>query len=419
MLALLRLAFHSLKSRAVTTGLTVFSIALSVLLLVSVDRVRQSAQEGLSGALSETDLVVGARGGALPLLLYSVFHLGAPSNEISYASYEHFRDHPAVQWTIPLSMDDSHCYRVIATDENFYEHYRFHHDHSLQFADGTFPQGIFDAVIGSEVADHLGYHVGSKIVLMHGLEEARPLKHSDKPFTVVGILAHTATPLDRAVYITLYGEEAIHLDWAGGTPPAPGEELPASKIRKEDLHIRSVSAFLVRTRSQADTLLLQREINNYRDEPLTAIIPTLTLQGLYRILRDADLALSLVSGAVLLVGLVALLIALYTALDERGKEVAVLRAIGFHALQIFILFVLESTLICAAGTSFGLVAAFGLLWLARAPIESHFGIPLAMVGISSRVTLYACIVVLAGALVGCVPAIHAYRNSLLDGLNTH
>jgi putative ABC transport system permease protein len=418
MLVLLRLAFFSLKSRTVTTSLTVFSIALSVLLLVGVDRIRQGAQEGFSGTLSQTDLVVGARGGSLPLLLYAVFHIGNPANEISYTSYEHFRDHPAVQWTIPFSMGDSHHgYRVIATDENFYEQYRFHRDHSLQFANGTPPEGIFDAVIGDEVAERLAYHVGSKIVLSHGLEDVSLLKHDDKPFTIVGILAHTATPVDRAIYITLYGEEAIHLDWAGGTPPTPGEEIPAAKIRKEDLHIKNISAFLIRTRSRVDTLLLQREINNYRDEPLTAIIPALTLQELWSMLGYADVALSLVSGAVLVVGLLAMLIALYTALNERRKEVAVLRAVGFHARQIFVLFVVESTLISAVGMALGLAAAYALLWILRAPMEAHFGVPLAMVGISSRVSLYACVVVLAGALLGCVPAIRAYRNGLLDGLN--
>jgi putative ABC transport system permease protein len=418
MLILLRLAFSSLKSRTVTTSLTVFSIALSVLLLVGVDRIRQGAQEGFSGTLSQTDLVVGARGGSLPLLLYSVFHIGSPANEISYASYEHFRDHPAVQWTIPFSMGDSHHgYRVIATDENFYEHYRFHRDHSLQFSNGAPPEGIFDAVIGDEVAERLSYHIGSRIILSHGLEEVSLLKHVDKPFTVVGILAHTATPVDRAIYITLYGEEAIHLDWVGGTPPAPGEEISAAKIRKEDLHIKNISAFLVRTRSRPDTLILQREINTYHDEPLTAIIPALTLQELWSMLGYADVALSLVSGAVLVVGLLAMLIALYTALNERRKEVAVLRAIGFHARQIFILFVLESTLISAVGMALGLAAAYGLLWLVRAPMEAHFGIPLAMVGVSSRVSLYAGVVVLAGALLGCVPAIRAYRNGLIDGLN--
>lgn len=418
MLVLLRLAFSSLKSRKVTTSLTVFSIALSVLLLVGVDRIRQGAQEGFSGTLSQTDLVVGARGGSLPLLLSAVFHIGTPSNDLSYASYEHFRDHPAVQWTIPFSMGDSHHgYRVIATDDNFYEHYRFHRDHAIQFADGARPEGIFDATIGSEVAQRLGYHIGSKIILSHGLETVSLLKHTDKPFTVVGVLARTATPVDSAIYITLYGEEALHIDWADGTPPALGEETPAAKIRKEDLHVKQVSAFLVRTRSRVDTLLLQREINTYKDEPLTAIIPALTLQELWGLLGYADVALSLVSGAVLVVGLLAMLIALYTALNERRREVAVLRAIGFHARQIFALFVLESTLISAVGVALGLAAAYGLLWIVRAPVEAHFGIPLMMVGFSSRVSLYACVVLLAGALLGCVPAMRAYRNGLIDGLN--
>jgi len=417
-MVLLRLAFSSLRSRAVTTSLTVFSIALSVLLLVGVDRIRQGAQEGFSGTLSQTDLVVGARGGSLPLLLYSVFHIGTASNDISYASYEHFRDHAAVQWTIPFSLGDSHHgYRVVATDDNFYEHYRYHRDHSIAFTGGTRPEGIFDAVIGSEVAERLGYHVGSKIILSHGLETVSLLKHADKPFTVVGVLAHTATPVDRAIYITLYGDEAMHIDWADGTPPAIGEETPASKIRKEDLHIKDVSAFLVRTRSRVDTLLLQREINTYKNEPLTAIIPALTLQELWSMLGYADMALSLVSGAVLIVGLLAMLIALYTALNERRKEVAVLRAIGFHARQIFILFVMESALISAVGTGLGLAAAYGLLWLLRSPVEAHFGIPLAMVGVSSRVAVYIGVVVAAGALLGCVPAMRAYRNGLVDGLN--
>jgi putative ABC transport system permease protein len=418
MMVLLRLAVLSLKSRLVTTCLTVFSIALSVLLLVGVDRIRQGAQEGFSGTLSQTDLVVGARGGSLPLLLYSIFHIGTASNDISYSSYEHFRDHPAVLWTIPFSLGDSHRgYRVVATDDNFYEHYRYHRDHSIAFLGGSRPEGIFDAAIGSEVAERLNYRVGSKIVLSHGLENISLFKHSDKPFTVVGILAHTATPVDRTIYITLYGEEAMHIDWTDGTPPALGEEIPASKIRKEDLHIKDVSAFLIRTRSRVDTLLLQREINTYRDEPLTAIIPALTLQELWSMLGYADVALSLVSGAVLVVGLLAMLIALYTALNERRKEVAVLRAIGFHARQIFILFVMESTLISATGAVLGLAAAYGLLWLLRSPVEAHFGIPLEMVGISSRVSLYISVVVLAGGLLGCVPATRAYRNGLIDGLN--
>jgi putative ABC transport system permease protein len=414
------LAYRSLRSRMVTTSLTVFSIALSVILLVGVDRVRQGTQAGFSGTLSQTDLVVGARGGALPLLLYSIFHIGTATNDISYASYEHFRDHPAVQWTIPFSLGDSHHgFRVVGTDDNFYEHYRYRRDHSIQFASGSRPEGIFDAALGSEVAASLGYGLGQKIVLSHGLERVSLQDHADKPFTVVGVLARTSTPVDRTIYITLDGVEAMHVDWTDGTPPAIGEGIPASKIRKEDLHIDQVSAFLVRTRSRVDTLLLQREINTYKGEPLTAIIPALTLQDLWSVLGYADIALSLVSGAVLIVGLLAMLTALYTALNERRREVAVLRAIGLHARQIFALFVIESALISAVGTLIGLVTVYVLLWVLRVPIETHYGIPMAMVGISSRVVVYAYVVILAGGLLGCIPAIRAYRNGLIDGLNAH
>ncbi|MGC2162930.1 MAG: FtsX-like permease family protein [Silvibacterium sp.] len=414
-MTVLRLAYESLWSRKFTSGLTVFSIALSVLLLVSVDRIRQGTQVGFEGTLSQTDLVVGARGGSLPLLLYAVFHIGTANNDISYTSYEHFAQHPAVLWTIPLSMGDSHRgFRVVATDDNFYEHYRYRGDHSIQMAEGERPEGIFDAVLGSAVAAQLHYHIGQKIVLSHGLEGSF-LKHTADPYTVVGILKRTATPVDRAIYITLLGDEAMHLGWENGAPPL--QAIPESQIHKSDLHVTTISAFLLRTKSRIGTLFLQREINTYKPEPLTAIIPALTLEDLWSVLSDADVALSLVSGAVLVVGLMVMLTALYTTLNERRREIAVLRTLGLHARQIFTLFVLESTLISALGAVLGVAAAYVLLFAVRIPMENRYGIPLAMVGISSRVIYYVIAVVVAGALLGFIPAIRAYRNALVDGLN--
>ena len=148
----------------------------------------------------------------------------------------------------------------------------------------------------------------------------------------------------------------------------------------------------------------------------SAIIPAFTLEDLWSVLSYADVALSLVSAAVLVVGLLAMLTALYTALNERRREVAILRAVGLHARQIFALFVLESTLISAAGMFLGLSAVYLLLFVLRVPIENTYGIPLAVVGISKRVAIYMVIVVVAGALLGCIPAIRAYRNALVDGL---
>jgi putative ABC transport system permease protein len=410
----LRLAYESLRSRKFTTGLTVFSIALSVLLLVSVDRIRQGTQMGFEGTLSQTDLVVGARGGSLPLLLYAVFHIGTANNEISWDTYQHFAHHPVVQWTIPVSMGDSHRgFRVVATDDNFYEHYRYRGDHSLQLSEGVRPEGIFDAVLGSAVAAQLHYHLGQKIILSHGLQGSF-LNHAADPYTVVGILARTATPVDRSIYITLWGDEAMHLGWENGAPPQ--QPIPESQIHKSDLHIRTISAFLLRTKFRIGALFLQREINTYKPEPLTAIIPAMTLHDLWSVLGAADIALSLVSGAVLVVGMLVMLTALYAALNERRREIAVLRSLGLHARQIFMLFILESALISGMGVALGVAAAYAVLYAIRIPLENHYGIPLAMVGISPRVAYYMIAVVAAGALLGFIPAIRAYRNALVDGL---
>jgi putative ABC transport system permease protein len=414
-MTILRLAYSSLLSRKFTTGLTIFSIALSMMLLVGVDRIRQGTQVGFEGTLSQTDLVVGARGGSLPLLLYAVFHIGTANNEISWDSYQHFAHHPAVLWTIPLSTGDSHRgFRVVATDDNFYEHYRYRGDHSLQLAQGVRPEGIFDAVLGSAVAAQLHYHLGQKIILSHGLG-ASFLKHTADPYTVVGILARTATPVDRAIYITLWGDEAMHLGWQYGAPPLT--PIPEAQIHKSDLHIKTISAFLLRTKSRISTLFLQREINTYQPEPLTAIIPAFTLEDLWSVLSAADIALSLVSGAVLIVGLLVMLTALYTALNERRREIAVLRTLGLHGRQILLLFVLESTLISTLGAVLGVAAVYVVLYAIRIPVENNYGIPLAMVGISARVTYYILGVIVAGALLGLIPAIRAYRNALVDGLN--
>ncbi|QHN03225.1 ABC transporter permease [Granulicella sp. WH15] len=417
-MTLLLLAFKSLRARTLTTALTIFSIALSVMLLVGVDRLRGAAQAGFSGTLSHADLVVGARGGDLPLLLSSVFHIGNASNNISWETYQHFVQHPAVAWTIPISMGDSYRgYRVVATDDNLYAHYQYRGSHRLEFAQGRAPSGIFEAALGAEAAARLHDALGKKIVLAHGIEEKSILKHDNTPFSVVGILKPTSTPIDRAVYITLLGDEAMHFGWSDGTPPAIGETVP--KLDASKLKVDQITSFLLGTKSRISTLYLQREINTYKPEPLTAIIPAYTLQELWGLLDYADTALSLVSAAVLIVGLLAMLTALYTALNERRREVAILRAVGLHARQIFMLFLIESVLIAFAGTVLGIGTVYVLLFALHSTIESRFGLPITLVGLSTRVEFYALATIISAALIGTIPAFRAYRNSLVDGLNAH
>ncbi len=413
---LLRLAWKSLRARRVTTALTVFSIALSMLLLAGVDAVRNGMHTGFAGTISKTDLIVGARGGDLPLLLSTVFHIGNASNNIAWESYRHFAHHPAVAWTIPLSMGDSfHGYRVIATDENLYRHYRYRGGQSLQFAQGAAPAALLDAALGAEVADRLHLQPGRKLTLSHGMQEHSILQHDNVAFTVTGILQRTGTPIDDAVYVTLLGEEAMHFGWTDGTPPAIGEAAPVLDPSK--LKVDQITAFLLAGKSRISTLYLQREIDTYKPEPLTAIIPAYTLQQLWALMDYADAALSLISAAVLMVGLLSMVAALYTALNERRREIAILRSIGLRARQIFGLFVAESAIIAVAGTALGLAALYTVLLGFHAAVERAAGVPLPVTAPSHRVQLYALAVIGLGALLGVIPGWRAYRTSLVDGLH--
>jgi putative ABC transport system permease protein len=417
-MVLLSLAYQSLKNRQLTSALTVLSIALSVALLLAVEQVRVGARESFANTISQTDLIVGARGGPLQLLLYAVFRIGAATNNISFESYEHFRSHPAVAWTIPYSLGDSHRgYRVVGTTDDFYMKYRYRRDRQIEFAAGRIPAGIFDVTVGSDVAADLGYRVGDSVIITHGITHGEGLlRHEDKPFTVAGILKRTATPVDRSLYITLAGMEAIHLDWSEGAPPMPGEEIPTWKIKSAEINIRQITAFLLRAKSRIETLRLQREVNTFENEPLMAIMPGVALSELWRTIGYAEDALRVVSIFVIIVGLLGMLVSLYTSLNERRREMAVLRAVGAGPTKIVLLLVLESGLLSLAGVAVGVALVYALSFVSQPLIERHFGLFMPIQALTVTGCLYLLAVLVAGVLIGFIPAIKAYRNSLADGL---
>lgn len=415
---LLSLAWHSLKNRKLTTALTVISIALSVALLLGVENVRIGARESFSNTISGTDLIVGARGGSLQLLLYAVFRMGSATNNITYDSYKHFAEHPAVAWTIPYSLGDSHRgFRVVGTTNDFYKHYRFRRNRTIEFSEGRAPDGVFDVVLGSDVAETLKYKISEKITVAHGIATKNVMEHTDKPFTVVGILKRTATPVDRSIYISLFGIEAVHIDWQEGAPPMLGEEVPASQITRDKLQIKQITAFLLRTKSRIDTLRLQREISTFEAEPLQAIIPGVALSELWRTIGYAEDALQVVTFFVLVVGLLGMLVSLYTSLNERRREMAILRAVGAGPRKIILLLVLESGLLAAAGSILGVAIVYGLSFVSQPIVEQRFGLYLPIQAPTQTGYIYLAAILGAGLLIGFVPAVKAYRNALSDGLS--
>lgn len=408
---LLSLAWRSLRNRAVISGLTLVSIALSVALLVGIEHIRRGVRESFAGTIKGTDLIVGARGGTTQVLLSTVFGMSTPTGSISWATYERWRMHPAVRWTIPYALGDAHRgQRVIGTTAEFFTRYRFR-DRSITFAAGGPPATDREVAIGAEVAERLGYTLGSEVVLAHGVAAVSFAEHTAHPFTVSGIIDRTFTPIDRALYVTLDGLTAMHEaeEGAGGLmmgPPVAHTEGPAP-----------ITAFLVGTKNRFETLQLQRELNEDRTEPLTAIIPGVALGQLWQTIGSAEVGLRVVATLTLIVGLIGMCVALFASLESRRREMAILRAVGAGPRTIVALLVLESGVLATLGAVTGVAMVYGGIALARGTVEHRFGVALTLQPLGSTEWIYLGLIVIAGTVVGLLPAWRAYRNSLTDGLS--
>jgi len=416
-MAILQLTARSLWNRRGTALLTIFAIAISVTLLLGVQKMRTAAREGFASTVSGVDLIIGARSGPLNLLLYSVFRVGDATANVSWASYQKIAKHPDVAWTIPISLGDSHRgFRVMGTTGDYFRHYRFAGEHSLQFESGGPFSDLYDAVLGADVAKTLGYKLGDPIIVAHGLGAVSFAEHKDKPFRVAGILKRTGTPVDRTVHVSLEAITAIHIDWQSGAQAPPGQRVSAEDARHSDLTPDSITAFLVGMKSRVMTFTMQRAVNEYRQEPLLAIIPGVALTQLWELVGVADRALMIIAAFVVLAGLLGMLTAILTSLNERRREMAILRSVGARPRHVFSLLVAEAGILASLGILAGVVLTFGLLAIAGPVLERRYGIFLQLGGLSWADLAILVSIVIAALLMGVIPAWRAYRNALADGL---
>jgi len=275
---------------------------------------------------------------------------------------------------------------------------------------------LFDVVIGSQVARELDYKIDDNITLSHGLGATSFVNHDDKPFRVVGVLKPTGTPVDRSVLVSLSAIEAIHMGWQKGTPTPMSRLATPEKLRQMNLTPESITAIFVGATSRVRTLSLQRDLNTYEAEPLQAVIPGVALSQLWNVVSVVEQALAIVSAFVIAVGLIGILTSILTTLNERRREMAILRAMGARGHHVFTLLVSEAALLAFIGSILGLTLLYGFLWLSRPFLEARFNISALRMwpglfdfGVVGAVTIIA-------AFLGAIPAFIALKRSLADGL---
>ncbi len=413
---ILNLARRSLRSRRVTAALTVLSIALAVALLLGVERIRAQARDAFTNAVAGTDLVVGARTSPVHLLLFAVFHAGYANNTLRDETYRTLAARADVAWTIPLAFGDSHRgHRVVGTSDAFFTSFRPARDRGVVLAQGTAFTGPRDAVLGADAAAALGYTVGQPIVLAHGTGEIESARHEGFPLRVAGVLARTGTPVDRAVLVPLQALGAMHAATAGD-PLAAAMAARAARLDHHDEDGGGISAVLVGLKSRGMALSVQRALNTFEGEPLTAVLPGVTLLEVWNLVGGAERALRAVSLLVLGVGLAGLLVAMLTSLGERRREMAVLRSVGARPAHVFGLVLGEALLLAAGGAVVGVLLLTVALRVGASWWEAQLGFVPEAGGFALTDAWVLAGVLAAAAAAGAWPAWRSYRFALADGI---
>ena len=411
---LFKLTLSSLYARLLTVSMTVFAISLSLMLYLSVEKLRSSAYTSFTNTISQTDLIVGSRTSSIQLLLYSVFRIGNATNNITWESYEDIINRDEIAWSVPISLGDSHKgFRVMGTNLEFFERYKYRSGQSLEIEEGNYFDDLYDVVLGYGVAEKLGYKLDIPLIVSHGLQSFTD--HDDQPFRVSGILAKTGTPVDNTVIVSLEAIEAIHVDWSSGTK-IQGQETPVDQIRKMDLSPKNITAALIGVNSKLQVFQLQRWINEYPEEALSSILPGVALQELWRIVGIVENLLLGISIVVIFTTLIGMTAIVFSSLNERRREMAIWRAMGASPSIIIGLLMIEAFIIAVLSAIVSTILLFVLLYLLQPWIDSTYGILVNIEMLSLEDILIFVYFILAAMLVSLVPAIRAYWFSINDGM---
>ena len=412
---LFKLAIKSLLSRKVTVLLTILSLTLSISLFLSIDTLRLAAKKSFFNNVKSGDLILGSRSGEIQLLLYSLFQLGGPTNNISWDSYKIISKKPEIDWIVPISLGDSHKqYRVMGTNLDYFDKFSFRNDKKLEFEKGTHFINIFDVVIGYNVAKSLNYKLGDNIIIAHGISSQS--LHDEFPFKIKGILKKNGTSTDRLVIVSLEALEAIHKDWKSGFR-IPNKTIRNFKdINKLNLEPNEITAAIIKIKSPIKIFKLQREINNYENEALQAIIPGLVISKLWQIVSVTENIMLSISVMVIVSSIIGMMAILYSTLNGRMKEMALLRIVGASPTTIFGLMLLES-LIISVTSIFISVLFIQIISLSIFPfLDQTLGIYLEHKFLSIRDLFFLTLVLLFSLLISVFPSIKAYKKSVNNGI---
>ncbi len=392
-MTVLSVALKYLRGRRVASVLTALSIALGVSLVVASVLLGRSIKEGFIEGTTDYSLVVGAKGSPTQLVLNVVFRMDAATPNILYGTYRQLRDDPRVEVAVPVAMGDAYQgFRYVATTDAYFAAFpwrrkTFAMAAGRQFHEDPPEQPAYEAVLGADVARRTGLRIGDRFY--EGEEMA------EYPLTVVGILRSTNSADDRAIFFSL----------------ATYWEM--NEISRK-MQIKPLTAVLVRPKRMSDLPALHRGFNVTSETQ--AVLPSAILLNIFNLLGTAQEVLAIILAIVALVVLLYLFVSMYSAILERKREIATMRALGARRATVLGIVLLESAALAVIGGAFGIVGGHGIAYLGASLLAARGGLTTHPFPVSALEPVVFGSVVLLGALAGLLPAVLAYRTEVAENL---
>jgi len=439
-MSIFSLVLKNIAQRKFSVFLTAISVALGVALIAATLDIRRQVEEKFSQTSVGYELIVGAKGSPLQLVLNTVYHLGNPTGNLPYSTYELYRRNPFVSYAIPMGLGDNYKgFRIVCTTTEFFTKFNYAKDKQFELAEGRLfrDDELYAAVLGKEVAEKTGLKLGDKFVATHGLQEASGdigKQHEHNQFTVVGILKKTGTPSDKAVYASLptvwalhqeetrqeaveriYGKpekdtiqvqlahsdhkhhdhknkptehqhtdhkeshhdhEAKHSD---GTPHTDGDHHADHDHKHEHDSVPTegdITAILIKAKAPIFSLQLYDKIN--REPYAQAAFAVNEIKNLFDIVGNVDWAFLFITALVIVVAILGVMVALYNSLAERRREIAILRSLGAHRFKIFSIIALEAALTSFFGALAGVVLSKVLALVLKGIVLEKTGVEISI-----------------------------------------
>jgi putative ABC transport system permease protein len=447
---LLKIVIKNMRQRALATWLTGASVMLGVALAVAILLIKQGVQQRFEQGTLGYEMVVGAKGSPLQLVLNVVYNLDISPGNISWKLFEQLRNDKRVKLAVPFSVGDNyHGFRIVGTTDAFFKDFEFEPGRKPELAAGRIfnfredalrsafqeaaerarereakerGEGVkpapepahvehpFEAVVGSTVAEQTGLAVGQTFIAAHGVQPSAEAKeHTENPWTVVGILQPTHTAVDRAIYINL--DSFYHIEGHELRGPT-GPEKPEEKDNDPDPG--QVSSIVLKLRSPITAFGLYRELNDREDA--MAAFPAAEIRKLFDIVGNIDRLLLAQAILILIVAGVAIAVSIYNSMSERRREIAILRALGARRVTIFSIVLLEAVIICLFGAAAGLVGGHVVVGLANGALYKASGFVIPAFHIQPLEWYILGVAVILGAVAGLGPALGAYRTDVAKNL---